>query len=289
MRTKELFNWIKERYSISRKKAAGAPKPWTADPILLNYRFCNVHREDDKVTIWIRENWREPYDSDPNLWFAMVVARLINWPDSLAECQTGVFKKGNVFWSPEVFTKTLDLRKAEGQKVFTGAYMVRADATPPSSKAGYLAERVLTPLWVAGARKRGIRKDLPTLKALHLWLTGFRDMGSFMAAQVIADVKYQTMWRGAPDWETFAAPGPGSQRGLNRVLGYDKNEPFGGSGPDWKLNLLLLKKEIDPLAKKAGIPPIHAQDLQNCLCEFDKYERVRLGEGKPRSKYPGGK
>jgi hypothetical protein len=26
-------------------------------------------------------------------------------------------------------------------------------------------------------------------------------------------------------------------------------------------------------------------DIQNCLCEFDKYERVRLGEGRPRSYY----
>ena len=35
------------------------------------------------------------------------------------------------------------------------------------------------------------------------------------------------------------------------------------------------------------MPMIHAQDLQNCLCEFDKYERVRLNEGRPRSNYPG--
>lgn len=32
---------------------------------------------------------------------------------------------------------------------------------------------------------------------------------------------------------------------------------------------------------------LDAQDLQNCLCEFDKYERVRMGQGRPRSRYPG--
>jgi hypothetical protein len=31
--------------------------------------------------------------------------------------------------------------------------------------------------------------------------------------------------------------------------------------------------------------PMHAQDLQNCLCEFDKYERARLGEGTPKQIY----
>jgi hypothetical protein len=39
--------------------------------------------------------------------------------------------------------------------------------------------------------------------------------------------------------------------------------------------------------KKARMPQLHAQDLQNCLCEFDKYERVRLGEGRPKAKYNG--
>jgi hypothetical protein len=27
------------------------------------------------------------------------------------------------------------------------------------------------------------------------------------------------------------------------------------------------------------------QDLQNCLCEMDKFERVRLGEGKPKRRF----
>jgi hypothetical protein len=62
----------------------------------------------------------------------------------------------------------------------------------------------------------------------------------------------------------------------------------------WHHYLLLLREETNAaLAKfrKKGkpddYPPLHAQDVQNCLCEFDKYERVRLGEGKPRSTYPG--
>ena len=29
-----------------------------------------------------------------------------------------------------------------------------------------------------------------------------------------------------------------------------------------------------------GLGDLHAADLQNCLCEFDKMERVRLGQGK---------
>jgi len=28
------------------------------------------------------------------------------------------------------------------------------------------------------------------------------------------------------------------------------------------------------------------RDIEHSLCEFDKYERVRNGEGVPRGKYP---
>jgi len=28
-------------------------------------------------------------------------------------------------------------------------------------------------------------------------------------------------------------------------------------------------------------------DVQNCLCEFDKYRRLQLGEGKVRARYNG--
>ena len=32
-------------------------------------------------------------------------------------------------------------------------------------------------------------------------------------------------------------------------------------------------------------PVLELRDIEHSLCEFDKYERVRLGQGQPRSKY----
>ena len=75
--------WITEREAIRKRREAGEPAPWTTDPILAAYRFCNVWREDDAVTRHIAWTWRDPYSDDPHLWFAMTVARLINWPDTL--------------------------------------------------------------------------------------------------------------------------------------------------------------------------------------------------------------
>jgi hypothetical protein len=37
-----------------------------------------------------------------------------------------------------------------------------------------------------------------------------------------------------------------------------------------------------------GLGDLHAQDLQNCLCEVDKYLRAKLGEGKPKRRFAVG-
>jgi hypothetical protein len=81
-----LFYWVREREDIRRRKDRGdAQDIWTSDSILQTYRFCNVRREDDRGTVWIRENIREPFAGHPLLWLMLCIGRQINWPDTLAE------------------------------------------------------------------------------------------------------------------------------------------------------------------------------------------------------------
>ena len=276
-----LVDFIMERERVRLRKEAGDSAPWTDDPILREWRFCNVRRNDDRQTRLIHQGWLTPHGEDPDVWFAMVVARLINWWPSLNAVGYPVP------WSPARFKLALAARTKKKEKVFTGAYMVRADAVVSGLKSDYLADYVLTPLWAA--RKEVRPRSGDTLAAFHARLTQFRDMGSFMAAQVVADVKYAegSPLRWAEDWATWAAPGPGSLRGLNRVCGDPPDTPWNGRTPSrvWEdvfercRQLVLMQLSTTALGNLTG------QDLQNCLCEFDKYERVRLGEGRPRSRY----
>lgn len=267
---------ILERRKIGTRAALGlenGQEVWTNDPILAEWKFCNVRREDDRVTRWIVENWRTPNAQDPDLWFAMVVARFINWPDTLAELGYPVP------WSPKTFRDKMAYRKERGEKMYTGAYMVRADKEH-KDKFEYQEKVVFTPLWEARERLRPKAGD--TLNSYHMLLGQFHGLGSFMAAQVVADMKYVSPLREASDWNTFAASGPGSRRGLNRVLGRDKDSPW--TEEDWRAALGRLHTETD-LHTASYIGFLHAQDLQNCLCEFDKYMRVKLGEGRPRARF----
>lgn len=278
MRSKELAAFIKERESIRVKKEAGKPRPWTNDPILGKYRFCNVHREDDRVSRWLRGYWYPRFAGNPDIWFAAVVARLLNLPESLWAVQEYILP-----FKPKAFAEHLHFRKEHMQKNFNAAYIVSTNGKA-MGKVDYITEHVLKPLWAkrellrpsAGGKYK--REPCDTLAAYHEMLMKFDGLGSFIAAQVVADLKYMEPLKSASDWWTFAASGPGSRRGLNRVCGAPPNQPMTERGFRWDLEMLADDKAIKPLG-------LHAQDLQNCLCEFDKYERARLGEGTPKQLY----
>jgi len=57
--TLKFFNYLNERHIIYLRRQNGVKYPWTSDAILTEYSFCNVYRELDKVTEWLRVNWRE--------------------------------------------------------------------------------------------------------------------------------------------------------------------------------------------------------------------------------------
>lgn len=277
------------------------PERWqlaylTDDPILQRYRFCNVYRELDRVTVWIRENIREPFADHEHLWFMLAVARHINWPDTL----DGLIKSTRGTWpdkpgfKPEYMTAHLEARAALGQKVYTGAYMIRAEQYDRPwrhwSKQRYSAEIVLGKLWEdRAAWSSHFRAGQSTLQEVWSWFqdSHYTGWGPFMAQQVVADLRWTRYLRKAHDVGNWTAVGPGSARGLNRLHG----RPVAAAvrqeqGLEEMREVRQLFLEEVPLAPWLDVPEL--SDIQNCLCEFDKYERVRLGEGRPRSLYiPG--
>ena len=271
MNTEGLLRWIREREAIRLKRAGGEPPPWTDDPILREWKFCSVRREHDRVTRWIAANWREPHARDPDLWFAMTVARLFNLPETLAEIGYPAP------WDAAKSGAALRRRRARGETFINAAYKV-GTAGQKVDKIDYLVG-VLDRLW---SRRERLRPHAD--ETLHQWWGRLKEehgLGSFLAAQVVADMKYVEPLRSARDWMSFAAPGPGSQRGLNRVLRRPVDR--GWKDDEWRFQLRKLHDAIN--LERMGLGDLHAQDLQNCLCEFEKYERTRLNEGKPKQRF----
>ena len=285
---RQYFRTAEERYKIYLRRASvdrltgkDKPPPWTKDPIFKKYKFCNLFRENDKVTVWLRENWREPYADHPNLPFAMALARLINWPPTLEEI--GFPKR----WSPDKALGVLHRRKDEGKKVYTGAYLL-GSCPKGQERAIYLVHSVLTPLY---HELRSVVKDhwhlreldSPKLKGAWLWFRSQRGIGDFLAYEIVSDLRHTKYLHDAPDIMTWANAGPGALRGLTRLWGYQpKTRQIDGyTFP--KKNALVAMQTLLAKSKwrksQLHTPPWEMRDIEHWLCEFDKYERIRLGQG----------
>ena len=270
----EFTAFITERWNVHLRRSAGKPAPWTDFQILQKFKFTNVRREDDRVTQWVHAHWLRPYATDPDVWFAMYVARVFNRVTTLDAIGYPVP------WSrrrAHVLTAANSLR-TEGEKVFSAAYMIHSMRTPGPyrPKINYYGE-IFTTLWDRRAKLRPKGSD--TLQAFYERLMQEHGFGSFMAAQVVADVKWVAPLRSASDWGTFAASGPGSRRGLNRLCGYTLKQAWNEEA--WHAVLLILRKTAVPKLPKS-LRTLDAQNLQNCLCEFDKYRRAVEGTGRPK-------
>lgn len=276
MRVSDFVKFIqaRERHRIAKEDGNWHGISASPDPIISEYRFCNVRRNDDRVTKWILKEYVEYFGSSPYLWFALVVARIFNNEDTLEDIRSFVLP-----FDPKMMRSRLKLRsKEQGKKNFNAAYIVSTNGRT-MDKVDYVIDLVLKPLW----KRRDFLTKLMNCGQLancHMVLMDQQGLGSFMAAQVLADWKYADDGRVWEDFHTFAASGPGSKRGLNRVW----RLPIESSWPEAIFRSKLLELR-DATNLRLAMDPLTAQDIQNCLCEFDKYERVRLGEGRPKQKY----
>jgi hypothetical protein len=260
----DLLHWVTERENIRKDKEVGRPPPWTADYIMAGNRWCNVRREDDKVTRWIFEHFMPKDLSDPTIPFAMCVARLVNWPDTLKEL--GYPTDG---WNAEYQVKWLETFariRAEKGKAWTGAYMVTGGFSAGGEPKEVIISRVLDGAWEQ-CRRFSMSGASTLADAAKRFSTP--GMGTFLIAQVIADLK-NTQWLDqADDWWTWCAPGPGSQMGLNFL--HERARGGQWTGADFIVKVNEVRQII---SKETGIH-LCAQNTQNCLCEFSKYVRAR--------------
>jgi len=87
----------------------------------------------------------------------------------------------------------------------------------------------------------------------------------------------------AKDIKTWANAGPGAMRGLNRIFGRDLD--WKSSKHNWNEDMLGLFKCRNQYLPDDIAEAIEMREIEHSLCEFDKYERVRLGQGTPRGRY----
>lgn len=299
--TERFFAFINEREAIRLRKEADRlalenledPQgpPWTQDPILREYKFTNVFRHHDRTSAELRERFYGPHFNADRREILMncalfryfgtwEFAEAIGWQD---------FEEFDFEGIKQLASERLQKR----ERVFTGAYVITNQGISAPK------QEVVVDIFLKGLYERaseivdvaGVRRSWEETAKVMSSLLGFGGTG-FMTKEVLLDTTYTGFW-GYPeeqkgegsfsypsDWWEWTPVGPGGLRGAARVLGDQSAKPVRADKARDVINHLFhVQWEFWTHRRLAPT------DIQFQLCEFDKYERVRLGQGKPRSRY----
>lgn len=337
-----FFKYARLRHEAYLAKQRGVPKgEQSKDPILNQFSFTNVFRELDKTTKWFADHVREPLRDKPEVLLATVLFRLLNrievgeaiFLQTMIAPSSRKMKKHRTAWEMFVLTGDVSIIKhavitsLPKPPYCTGAYIIsspqgfsKLDGVLDVIRRFYhgskewegLGAGILDTMnWQgeegAVAYMLANRGEV-TLEATWEWLKQFDYFGPFHSYEIVTDLRFTALLDKAPDIMTWANPGPGALRGLNRVHG---RAVRGGDvlSTDHSASRSQMIEEMRELLKTSrsqlawpqmgdvhnfpGLtaptskswPTWEMRDVEHTLCEFDKYERTRLGHGRPRGVY----
>lgn len=290
----DFLAFVVERHRIWEQRQAGAPQPWTDDPVLAVKKFTNVFRVLDPGTQFLLTDLFDPElsprDTLMRAFLYRHTGRVEAW-EWLA-ISSGYPTMGNLEdvrsalkeYRGATTTKTVKTRwsKTETQQmnsartVFTNAYLV----FPQSQEKGTdkldsiidLTTRLFTP---------GSPEDIfidwekaKTQEARFKVLRRNKGVGDFMSMQILTDWGYQS---GVDREDEFLMPGPGSIKGAKAL------------DPEAK-TMDVVRRVVQEVRALADCPRLgyrtpSLMDIgSNLLCEWSKYVRFR-GQPLPAKSY----
>jgi hypothetical protein len=263
----EVKAFASERGRIWQVKEQGLPKPYTDDPILSHYRFCNVLRELDRQTVKIHQILN-PLREDFPLWLLnMFYCRMVARPDTIRHA-------GLLSFDTTSNEKVLAALGSMARPRFGTAYVfpvsaIQRSATPTRelfitkflpTRIPLIAEIIAT--WKAQTVYEGVSAILPRF--------GFNL--AFLWTEVLIDTAYQYPER--VDLFGRFPIGPGSIPTFTRLNAHE----------DPSVLAEYLGAARVPSGITFGNQPVilSAENWEGIGCEFRKYTNLQLGRGRRR-------
>jgi 5-hmdU DNA kinase-like protein len=271
------WHFASERQAIFHRRLANETGPWTADPTLSTYKFCNTFRVADRVSQFLVDKVlyaRADDTSTEDQVFRALVFRFFSREATWEHLERVLGPVTVKDFCEAAFAAALDDRRASGSKLYTGAFILCANAAfgRPTKHANHAAlfthiandeQGVLTAL----VNATSVGDLYSTLIALPL-------IGQFMAYQIAIDINYGPAF--GFDESSFVAAGPGAVRGIRKCF-----ESTGALSDaaliQWvQANQVELAASYDRAAPTLFGRPLQSIDCQGLFCETDKYCRVAL-------------
>lgn len=261
-----------ERQNIFVKKNNGESAPFTEDPILQEYKFCNSYRVNDRVSQYLLKNviYNGTKYSDEDMLFRIVLFKLFNkestWELLMKHFQDITLKTFDM----KEYSKVLETAISSGQKIYNDAYISCANKVFGHNRKHDNHLELLNKMFVIDKVQNKLVK-CKTMKEGFDIIKSYPLLGNFMAYQLVTDINYSNV----VDWkeDEFTVVGPGSLRGIKKCFiskGKMSNEDI------IRYMYEHQEEEFQRLNldfKRIGNRPLQLIDCQNIFCELDKYCR----------------
>ncbi len=288
-----FWRFLCERQTIWQRRCVERQlPPWTADIVLQQERFTNVYRELDPGTQYVILHILDMPAPREDKIFNVMLYRLIGRAESHAALG---FQYLDGFDPAHLVHVLRHLRDIEGKPPFTAAYMVSAYSSLGT------ADKIDSVAHIFGALHRHFSALYARIMALQTAAGVYEEMrrvygfGNFLAYQVLVDLLYPLRVYGGASLlpythDDWACAGPGARRGIGMLL------HNGTQAADLDVMRWLRahqRAEFDRLGLRfpfltdgAGHQvDISLANMQNCLCEYHKYIKIREGTGRGRRKF----
>jgi hypothetical protein len=270
-----LWDFVTERQRIWERRAAGSPRPWTADPVLRERHFMNVYRELDRTTAHLRR-WLLPQvrDRDPlELLVNLVAYRHFNRPataEALLPVRAG-------FDPAELLER---LRAVPGWP-YTTAYRTTVYVNLGSLDQRRNSVEAIRRWWDELAPLAAVLGDV-TLAHFRRYCRDVSALGPFHAYHVACDLAAYTELAAFTENDPAVYAHVGSRRALAAIHGLPEL-PSERVAADL---ILALWARHEPALAARGFPwlggrRLTVRNVEDCLCEYSRYLRGLGGRGRP--------
>ncbi len=252
--TMDLYrDFVIERHKIWQRRQDNEPGPWTRNTVLANRKFTNMFRLLDPGTQFVMTDLLT--DDPADFITRCVLYRITNRPQTWQAMRSSL-DRYPVVADLHLLTDLLTAYRDDGNKVFSGAYIIIPEPGTANDKVGG-AVRVVRTFTDEGPLENFL--DCETQWQRFGVLTSVPGIGKFLAMQILTDWTYAQPEQPEP---SFIKAGPGAIRGakfLNDTL--KPEHVIRDLAYDWIIS-------DDVLLEGRSLT---AMDVQNTLCELGKY------------------
>ncbi len=270
-----------ERQNIFIKKQEKLDAPWTKDPILQQYKFCNAYRVNDRVSQYLLKNiiYNGKQYEAKDMIFRIILFKLFNkestWELLLEHVEDITLETFDI----NKFSKILNEAIKQRKKIYNDAYISCANKAYGFDRKHDNHLALLKQMFLKDKIYEKII-ECKTMKEAFNILKSYPLIGNFMAYQLVTDINYSEVTNFSE--HEFTIAGPGSKRGIKKC--------FIESSTDEEMIKYMYDHQEEEFRrlgykfKKIGNRKLQLIDCQNLFCELDKYCRVAKPELKSNRK-----